>query len=84
MEAAAAFPKRLKDQTPAPGGEAALRKMVADLGSGKPTYEAVSAGLANGPQLAQMQSMMSKLGAMQSIGVQRGRAGRRRYLFGEI
>lgn len=26
LEAAAAFPKRFKDQTPAPGGDAALRK----------------------------------------------------------
>jgi CubicO group peptidase (beta-lactamase class C family) len=66
-DAAAAFQKRFKDQTPAPGGEAALRKMVEDLGSGKPNYEAVSPGLANGPQLAQMQSMMSKLGPWQSL-----------------
>ncbi len=67
FDAAAAFPKRLKDQTPAPGGEAALRKMVEDLGSGKPDYQAVSPGLANGPQLAQIQSMMSKLGPLQSL-----------------
>jgi CubicO group peptidase (beta-lactamase class C family) len=67
MDAAAAFPKRLKDQTPAPGGEAALRQMVEDLGSAKPKYEAVSPGLANGQQLAQIQSMMSKLGALQSL-----------------
>ena len=31
-DAAAAFQKRFKEQTPAPGGEAALRKMVEDLG----------------------------------------------------
>jgi len=67
LDAAAAFQKRFKDQTPAPGGEAALRKMVEDLGSGKPNYEAVSPGLANGPQLAQIQSMMSKLGPLQSL-----------------
>ncbi len=67
FDAAATFPKRLKDQTPAPGGEAALRKMVEDLGSGKPDYQAVSPGLANGPQLAQIQSMMSKLGPLQSL-----------------
>ncbi|MDR3699968.1 MAG: serine hydrolase [Candidatus Sulfopaludibacter sp.] len=67
MDAAAAFPKRLKDQTPAPGGEAALRKMIVDLGSGKPDYSAVSPGLANGPQLAQVQSMMSGLGPLQSL-----------------
>ena len=67
MEAAAPFPKRLKDQTPAPGGEAALRMMVEDLGSGKPKYEAVSPGLANGQQLAQIQSMISKLGPLQSL-----------------
>jgi CubicO group peptidase (beta-lactamase class C family) len=67
LEAAAAFPKRLKDQTPAPGGEAALRKMVDDLSSGKSNSQAVSPALAGTPPLAQVQSMMSKLGPLQSL-----------------
>ena len=56
LDAAAAFPKRFKDQTPAPGGEAALRKMMEDLASGKPNSE-----------FAQIQSMVSKLGPLQSL-----------------
>ena len=41
--------------------------MVEDLASGKPNYEAVSHGLASGAQLAQIQSMMSKLGPLQAL-----------------
>jgi len=65
LDAAAAFPKRLKDQTPAPGGEAALRKMVVDLASPKPAT--VSPAVIAPVQLAQLQSMIGKLGALQSI-----------------
>ena len=36
-DAAAAFAKRFKDQTPAPGSEAALRKMIEDLRMGNRT-----------------------------------------------
>ena len=67
LDAANAFPKRLKDQTPAPGGEAALRKMAEDLSSGKPNSQAVSPALAGTPPLAQVQSMMSNLGPLQSL-----------------
>jgi CubicO group peptidase (beta-lactamase class C family) len=67
IEAAAAFPKRLKDQSAAPGGEAALRKMAEDFASGKENSDAVGAGLALNPQLAQVRSQMSQLGAVQSV-----------------
>lgn len=69
LDAAAAFARRFKDQTAAPGSGAALRKMVEDLIAGKPDYGQMSPGLADATrqQLPQMQSTLSKLGAMQSM-----------------
>jgi D-alanyl-D-alanine carboxypeptidase len=68
-DAAAAFDKRFKEQTPAPGGEAVLRKMVEDLRLGKPNYDSMSPGLAAATrqQLPQIQSEIAKLGAVQSM-----------------
>ena len=66
-DAAAAFAKRFKDQTPATGGEAAVRKMISDLQAGKPDSNMMSA---NGPvrlQLSQLQSDAAQFGAIQSI-----------------
>lgn len=66
-DAAAAFAKRFKDQTPAPGGEAAVRKMISDLQAGKPDSNMMSA---NGPvrlQLSQLQSDAAQFGTVQSI-----------------
>jgi CubicO group peptidase (beta-lactamase class C family) len=68
-DAAAAFAKRFKDQTAAPGSEAALRKMVEDLALGKPNYDLMSPGLAEATrnQLPQIQPMIGKLGALKSV-----------------
>ena len=66
-DAAAAFAKRFRDKTPAPGGEAALRKMAEDFAAGKQNSDAVSASLSDNPQLAQVRSQMSKLGALQLL-----------------
>jgi hypothetical protein len=68
-DAAAAFAKRFKDQTAAPGSEASLRKMVEDLAQGKPNYDMMSPGLAEATrnQLPQMQPMIAQLGALQSV-----------------
>jgi CubicO group peptidase (beta-lactamase class C family) len=66
-DAAAAFAKRFKDQTAAPGGEDALRKMAEAFAAGKTSSEAVSSTFADSPQLAQVRSEMSKLGALQSL-----------------
>jgi hypothetical protein len=68
-DAAAAFEKRFKDQTPAPGGEAALRKMIEDIRLGKPDYDRMSPGLAAATrqQLPQLQSSITGLGGLQSI-----------------
>jgi CubicO group peptidase (beta-lactamase class C family) len=63
-DAAAAFAKRFKDQTPAAGSEAALRKLIEDLRLGKPNYDLMSAAMRQ--QLPQLQSG-TQLGAVQSV-----------------
>jgi CubicO group peptidase (beta-lactamase class C family) len=66
-EAAAAFAQRFKDQTPVPGTEAAVRKMLDDLWSGKPDDNMMSPGAPIRQQLPQLQSEVKQLGKMQSI-----------------
>ncbi len=68
-DAAAAAAKRFKDQTAAPGSEAALRKLIEDLRLGKPDYDHMSTGLAAATrqQLPQLQSALTQLGALQSV-----------------
>lgn len=68
-DAAAAFAKRLKDQTPAPGGEAALRRMIEDLRLNKPDTDLMSSDLADRMrhQLEQLATPVSQLGALQSL-----------------
>jgi hypothetical protein len=67
--AAAAIDKRFKDQTPAPGSEAALRRMIEELRLGKPNYDLLSPGLAAATrqQLPQLQSMIVGMGPLQSV-----------------
>lgn len=68
-DAAAAAAKRFKDQTAAPGSEAALRKMIEDVRLGQPDYSKMSSGLADATrqQLPQLQSTITGLGAIQSM-----------------
>jgi CubicO group peptidase (beta-lactamase class C family) len=68
-DAAAAFAKRFKDQTPAPGSDAALRKLIEDTRAGKPDYDRMSPGLAAATrqQLPQLQATITQLGALQSL-----------------
>ena len=68
-DVAAAAAKRFKDQKPAPGSEAALRKMIEDGRLGKPDYDHMSPGLAAATrqQLPQLQSSIIQLGALQSL-----------------
>src|ERR1022692_3708713 len=68
-DAAAAYDKRFKDQTAAPGSEAALRRMIEELQQGKPNYDLMSPGLADATrqQLPQLQPMIAGLGALQSL-----------------
>jgi hypothetical protein len=69
FDAAAQFAKRFKEQTPAPGGEAALRRLLGEVQQGTPTYALLSAGLANviRQQLPTMQPALAKLGTVQSV-----------------
>jgi hypothetical protein len=68
-DAVAVIAKRVKDQTAAPGSEAALRKMIEDLRAGKPNYDSMSPGLADATrqQLSQIQPEINKLGTLQSV-----------------
>ena len=68
-DAAAAVAQRIKDQKPAPGSEMALRKLIDGLASGQPDYAAMTPAFAdlNRRQLAQLQSMISGLGAVQTV-----------------
>lgn len=71
-DAAAAAAKRFQDQTPAPGGEAAVRRIVGELRAGKPNYDLMSAGLADATrrQLPGLQSMIAGMGSLQSVSFQ--------------
>jgi len=61
--------KRFKDQTQAPGSEAALRRNIDELRLGEPKYELMSAGLASvtRQQLPQIKASISQLGAVESV-----------------
>jgi CubicO group peptidase (beta-lactamase class C family) len=68
-DGAAAAAKRFKDQTAAPGSEAALRKLVEGFRVGNPDYDLMSSNFAaiTRQQLAQLQTTISDLGAVQSM-----------------
>lgn len=67
--AASASAQRIKDQTAAPGSEAALRRDIEELRLGQPKYELMSAALANvtRQQLPQLTATITRLGAVQSV-----------------
>jgi CubicO group peptidase (beta-lactamase class C family) len=68
-DAAAALAKRVKDQTPMPGSEAALRTSIEGLRNGRPNYDSMSPGLAatTRQQLPQLQAAIVQLGSVKSI-----------------
>jgi hypothetical protein len=68
-EAQAAAAKRFKDQTQAPGSEAALRRNIDELRLGEPRYELMSPGLAatTRQQLPQLKASINELGAVKSL-----------------
>src|SRR5215469_15659599 len=68
-DAAATGTKRFKDQTAAPGSEAALRKLIEGLRAGNPDYDLMSSNFAaiTHQQLPQLQSTITDLGAVQSV-----------------
>jgi D-alanyl-D-alanine-carboxypeptidase/D-alanyl-D-alanine-endopeptidase len=65
----AAVEKRIKDQKPAPGSEAALRRSIDELRSGQPNYELMAPAFAEvtRKQLPQIKSMIIELGAVESV-----------------
>jgi len=65
----AAVAKRFKDQTPAPGSEAALRRNIDEVRLGQPNYELMSAGLADitRQQLPQLKTTVTQLGAVEAV-----------------
>jgi hypothetical protein len=62
---AAEVAERFRDQTPMPGGKAALRQMIEDLRRTAPSYERMSPFFANKMrrQLPEIQPMLAALGA---------------------
>jgi CubicO group peptidase (beta-lactamase class C family) len=68
-EALAATIKRIKNQSPAPGSEAALRQLISDVSAGTPHYDSMIAEMAKltREQLGQLQPLFNSLGAVQSV-----------------
>jgi len=69
VEAAAGLAKRFKDQTPAAGGEAVVRRLIDEVRAGKPNYDLLTSRYAEimRQQLSDYQSSLSPLGALQSV-----------------
>jgi len=61
--------KRVKDQTAAPGTEAALKRSIEELRSGEPRYDLMSPQLADvtRQQLPQLKATMAQFGAVQAV-----------------
>jgi len=64
---------RIASNAPAPGSEAAVRKMVAGIASGQPNYDEMEPGLAQATraQMPHLKPAMDSLGPVQSIEFQR-------------
>jgi hypothetical protein len=69
-DAAAAFAKRLKDQTPAAGSVEAANKMIQDLFNGKPDEAMMSPGAPIRQQLARLQLEVGGFGVIEKIAFQ--------------
>ncbi len=61
--------KRIKDQMPAPGSEAAIRRNIEEVRAGQPKYELMRKELAEATQeqLPQLRRMIEQLGAVESV-----------------
>ena len=68
-DAAADFAIRFKNQTPAPGGEAIVRRLIEEIRSGKVAFGIMTPRLAGlmGEHLAEDQATIVKLGALESV-----------------
>ena len=65
----AALAKRAKDQTAAPGSEAAVRRIIDELRLGQPKYELMTPAFADltRQQLPQLKTIISQFGAVESV-----------------
>jgi hypothetical protein len=70
QEIASKTAERMKSQSASPGTEAALRRLIDGIISGKPNYDEMSSGLAEATrhQLPNMQPGLAELGAVHSVG----------------
>ncbi|HEY7393485.1 MAG TPA: serine hydrolase domain-containing protein [Gemmatimonadaceae bacterium] len=61
--------RRVKAQVASPGSEAAVRRLIEELRSGKPNYDLMSSALARETrrQITEQQATIAKLGALQSL-----------------
>jgi cyanophycinase len=66
---AALAAQRYKDQKPAPGSEAAIRRDIEELRAGQPKYELMSEPLAEATrrQLPGMKDLLTQLGTLESV-----------------
>jgi len=69
QQQAEALAKKIREQTPTPGSDAAVRRTLEDLAAGKPDYEKLGAalGAAVKQQLPVMQPTIQRLGAIKTI-----------------
>ena len=70
QEIASKTAERMKNQSASPGTEAALRRLIDGIISGKPNYDEMSSGLAEATrhQLPNKQPGLVELGAVHSVG----------------
>jgi hypothetical protein len=70
QEIASKTAERMKNQSASPGTEAALRRLIDGIISGKPNYDEMSSGLAEATrhQLPNMQPGLAELGAVHVVG----------------
>jgi hypothetical protein len=66
-DSAAAFARRLKDQTAVPGGQAALTKLIAGLHAGTPVDDVLSPDGIGRQEQDRLRQQVSAFGAVQSI-----------------
>jgi hypothetical protein len=69
LEFSTALQKRIKDQTPAPGSEAILRRLIAGVARGNPSYDELGSSLAQltREQLPGLQKAMAESGPLQTL-----------------
>jgi hypothetical protein len=69
QQIAAATTAKIQSQTATPGSEAALRRLIAGISTGKPNFAEMSPALADATrqQLPQLEASMTHLGAVQSV-----------------